>query len=351
MNRNLGIGILVICFSSSAVNLVRATEVFQVSPIIVQPEKINQTMVHYRDLIALTEDVEAMKGVGRVALPPIIVNAPDNQQVVSDEQAKDDAIRWLNQVVVVAKKKAEYYRLTSQQDRLTMEQVQEEGQQTVARLGVRLSQKQQQVDLLKSELEGQITAVKTAIQSEKETQAQSDALRQRLAGQQNKNVPSDQMALMASDDQKQIAYLNAQLQEKEAQVVKIKKEMYDLQELMSAKDMGLQAKNLSLSVELALARQKLNGIPGSDEINFLRTGLKAAAAQLKQKDEMILRLKAQLKNVDENNNAFSKDDRLREKLKQALDKIDEQGRMINRLVQKLQDAGQSVNLAQYFAKP
>ena len=52
----------------------------------------------------------------------------------------------------------------------------------------------------------------------------------------------------------------------------------------------------------------------------------------------------------ENNNTLSKDDRLREKLKQALDKIDEQGRVIDVLVRKLQDAGQSVNLTPYFTK-
>jgi hypothetical protein len=539
MNRKFGIGILILCFGFSSVNASLAAQAIEISPIIVQPydlreisqqmleqdrinrdqelairglmgdnqkitdtalarqqeaklEKINQTMIHYRDallsrdrariaansqkvskyhdLIALTEKVDDMKGVGlsrvqskgssnlvgSIALPPIIVNAPNNQQqAASDEQAevmalrnkmrqqgldlkaKDDAIRWLNQVVVVAKKKAEYYRLTSQQDHLTMEKVQEEVQQTVVRLGAQLSQKQQQVDLLKSELENkiteannqaqqeaqaqqdlkaklqdkenQITSMKTAIQSVRETQGQSDALRQQqLADQQNKNVQSDQITLMMSDYQKkleskdnaynqelrqallakndqaqmekQIVYLNAQLQEKEAQVVKIKKEMYDLQELMSTKDKDLQAKDLSLSIELALARQKLNGIPDSDDINFLRTGLKAAAAQLKQKDEMLSQIKA---NADEYEKEFkgqarefqslkdqllnaqmeiirlkdrsqlispSKNDPLREKLKQALDKIDQQGRAINVLVQKLQDAGKSVDLTQHFTK-
>ena len=40
----------------------------------------------------------------------------------------------------------------------------------------------------------------------------------------------------------------------------------------------------------------------------------------------------------------SKSDAAQAKLKQALDKIDEQGRIINVLAQKLQDAGQSVDL-------
>ena len=477
MNRKFGIGILILCFSFSTIHLVRATEVFQVSPIIVQPfndlREINQqmlgqdrvnrdqelAMIHYRqevskcqDVIALTEDVEAMKGVGRLTglkegpshpagravLPSIIVNAPNNQrQAASDEKAeimalrnkmhqqdldlkaKEESIRWLNQVVAAAKNKVEYYRLTSQQDRLTMEQVQEEEQQIKGRLGAQLSQAQQQVDLLKSELENQITALKRAIQSGQEAQVQANALRRQLADQQNrvdllkkeldsKIAQPDQMTLMMSDYQKklesknnayneqlreilsfkndwarmqgQVADLSARLQEKEAQVVKIKKDMYDLQKLTSAKDMDAQAQELSLSIELALARKKSNSAPGSDEINFLREGLKKAALQLKQKDEMLSQIKA---NADEYEKEFkaqaqgfqslkdqllnaqmeiirlkdrspltspSKNDSLREKLKQALDEIDEQGRVINVLVQKLQDAGQSVNLTQYFAK-
>ena len=450
MNRKFGIAILVLCFGLSGVNAGLASQAIEVSPIIVQPSYnlrgINQqtleqgrvnrgqelVMINSRqessqspDVIALIKDVNAMKDAGRLAKLKKDSSNPAGSRALSDEQAKDDTIRWLNQVVVVAKKKAEYYRLTSQQDHLTMEKVQEEAQQTVARLDVQLSQKQQQVDLLKSELENkiteannqaqqeaqaqqdlkaklqdkenQITAMKTAVQSVRETQAQSDAHNQEL-----------QQVLLAKNDQaqmeKQIAYLNAQLQEKEAQVVKIKKEMYDLQESMSAKDRDLQAKNLSLSIELASARQKLNGMPGSDETNFLRTGLQKATAQLKQKDEMLSQnkanadeyvkelsglqkqvtvltqklevaekklrskthenevgaLEAQLRNANlqikdlrsqlNQLNEFSKGDRLREKLKQALDKIDEQGRMINVLAQKLQDAGQNVNLTQHFTK-
>ena len=133
---------------------------------------------------------------------------------------------------------------------------------------------------------------------------------------------------------------------------KIKEYQDKINGLQTTNDQQVQEVK-ELKIELALARQKLNGIPGSDEINFLRTGLKVATAQLKQKDEMILQLEERpTKSIPhENNDAFSKDDRLREKLKQALDKIDEQGRMINVLAQKLQDAGQNVNLTQYFAKP
>ena len=454
MNRKFGIGILVFCFGLSSLNASLAAQVIEISPVIVQPcdlreisqqmlgqDRVNRdqelAMIHYRDallsrvwariaansqevskyhdVIALTEDVDAMKGVGPLT------------------ERKDETIRWLNQVVAVAKNKAEYYRLTSQQDRLTMEQVQEEEQQIRGRLGAQLSQKQQQVDLLKKELDSK--------------NAQSDQMALMMSDYQKKLESKDNaynqelgQVLLAKGDQvqmeKQVAYLNAQLQEKEAQVVKIKKGMYDLQELMSVKDRDLQAKNLSLSIELALARQKLNGMPGSDEINFLRTGLKVAAVQLKQKDEMLSQIKAnadeyekefkgqtrefqslkdQLLNAQmeitrlkdrppmsgsglqkqvmiltqkleasekklrikthENEvgileaqlrsanlkikdlqsqlnqlNAPSKGDRLREKLKQALDEIDKQGRMINVLAQKLQDAGQNVNLTQHFTK-
>ena len=386
MNRKFGISILALCFGLSSVNASLAAQSIEISPVVVQPcdlreisqqmleqdrinrdqelavrgliddnqkitntalarqqdatlEKINQTMIHYRDallsrerariaansqkvskyhdLIALTEDVDGMKGVGQtLQLKSNVIELKDEtiKQQGLALQDKDESIRWLNQVVAVAKNKAKYYQLTSQQDRLTMEQLQKEMQPVVG-LRVQLSQKQQQVDLLKSELENkiteaenqaqqearvrqdfkaklqdkenQITAMKTAIQLGQET-AQSDTLRQQLADQQNtvdlleaeldsKNAQSDQMTLMMSDYQKkleskdnaynqelrqallaknnqarmekQIAYLNAQLQEKEAQVVKIKKEMYDLQELKSAKDRDLQAKNLSLSIE------------------------------------------------------------------------------------------------------
>ena len=185
MNRNFGIGILVLCFGSFAVNLARAVEVFQVSPIIVQPYEIPELNgqvlnrdrqnrdqeiaiqeTEVQDLIEennkLIQDTltlarrksEGPKKIhqiipaGNMALPPIIVNASYNQrQAASDEQAeimalrnkmhrqgldlkaKDESIRWLNQVVAVTKNKAEYYQLTSRQDQLITEQAQEKARQ------------------------------------------------------------------------------------------------------------------------------------------------------------------------------------------------------------------------------
>lgn len=380
----------------------------------------------------------------------------------------------------------------------------------------------QQIQDLKTQLQAkddQIAAMKADIQNGKQTKEEADALRQQLATQQdntdqlkqeleNKVAESNKLTLMVDEYQKkleskdisynqqlkqilstrknqsflekQITYLNTRLQEKEAQVVKIKNDMYDLQESYSAKDKSVQAKDLSLSMiqqkmmdekineyqekvnglqasndkqleevtnlrnELALVRQQFKGVPSNDEVEFLRTGLKKATAQLKQKDAVLAQIKAQsaeyakefkkqirefqslkdqlqdayddinhkdedlkYKNLEilrlkeqsttgvsdlqhkvmilsrmleatekrlmskthenramalaaqlkiaqlkikdlqgelNHTKTFSKDDPYGEKLKQALDKIDEQGRMINALVQKLQDAGQPVNL-------
>jgi hypothetical protein len=140
-------------------------------------------------------------------------------------------------------------------------------------------------------------------------------------------------------------------------------------------------------------------MPSTDEIDFLRAGLEKATLQLKQKDLILSQLKAQIqefqklqdqlleakkqiqhkdedlkyKNMaltrledisrtresDLKNQVmiltrkpeFKSSDALEEKLKQALDKIDEQGRVITLLVQKLQDAGQSVNLTKDIGRP
>ncbi len=413
-----------------------------------------------------------------------------------------------------------------------------------------LGQKEQQMELLKSELENKITAEKdkddqiaslrAKIRSGQVTGAQTDSFKRQIAQQQDnvdllkqelegKVNDSNKMTLLISDYQKkleaknndynellgQIAGLKAQLQLKEAQVIKIKRDLkedqskeLDLsmvqQKAAGAADKEYQDKIKSLKTELALERQQLEGMPSSDEIGYLRSGLTKATLQLKQKDEMlakananavefenefkaqsldyqnlkgqlqsayaqihrdtidikqkdldIIRLKerytiatgdtafkAQLKQKDElvarikanadeyerkykeqskefqslkvqlqdaldeisrkdedlkyknmeiirlkerspmgktkahenkgeglqeqldianrqirdlqdklgQLSVLSKDDVIRQKLKQALDEIDEQGRVINILVSKLQDAGQSVNLSQYLGK-
>jgi DNA repair exonuclease SbcCD ATPase subunit len=356
INKNFGIGVLVLCFALSSVNVSLAAPDIEVPPVIVQPyeaatlslqmidlyldnhdiaevlkglvdenqtfahsalahhqnvalENINETMANsqgvskYDELINLTEDVEKMKNAGQtlspktdliegnykilaelknemmalnkklpsssmnsLALPPIIVNASNNQQPAAPEaNAKDE---------------------------------------TIKQQALELKTKQEQLDLLKSELENKITEEKN--QSVLAVKVREE-LRQILSSRNYQAL-----------GEKQTADLNARLQEKEAQIVKIKKDLYDLQESSSAKDTESQAKDLSLSImeqkiagfknELALARQQPKDIPNSDE------------------------------------------DEKEEKLKQALDKIDGQGRLIKILAQKLDDCGQSVNLTKDVGK-
>ena len=287
-----------------------------------------------------------------------------------------------------------------------------------------LSQKVEQVELLKSELENKITevknqgalteqvrnlksqlqdredqiaALKTRLKAGQKTIAEADALKERLATEQDraeqlkqqlssKAAESDKMTAMLGDYQKkleskdnayneglrqvlasknyqaqmekQIALLNSQLQQKEAQIVLLKKDMYDLQESANTKDMEVQSKDLSLSMvqqkmmekkineyqdkinglqatnarqaqeitdlraDLALAREELKGMPSSDELEFLRTGLKKATLELKQKDEMLSQVKA---HADEYEKEFKKQSKefqsLKEQLQDANDQI------------------------------
>jgi DNA repair exonuclease SbcCD ATPase subunit len=406
------------------------------------------------------------------------------QELSSDLKIKDESIGWLNLVMAVAKNKAEYYQLTSQLEQISTRQIQGEVQHIkddfaldfkdhdyfekaivsfknqAAQLGLQLSRKQEQVDLLKNELENkitevkdrddQITTMKAKIQAGQRTKEEADSLKQQLAAQQdkvdqlnqqldNKTAESDKMTLMIEEYQqklesknnatneqlkqiltsnnyqaqmeKQMADLNTRLQEKEAQVIKIKKDLYDLQELTGTKDRESQAKDLSFSITqqkvtdlktaLDSARQQLaEAKPSSDELEFLRTGLTKATAQLKQKDEDLLHSKAnadeyekefkkqagefqglqdqlfeargEIKRKDEDEKALqaqlktanieikdlkaqlralSKNDPFEETLTWALDKIDEQSRQINTLIKKLQDRGKSVDLTKDTGEP
>ncbi len=481
---------------------------------------------------------------GAVEIPPVVVQPNDNESV-----------RWLRQVLAVAKEKAEYYKLTSQEERISLQQVQGEvrdikedfaqhmswKEDQIAKMkadiqailqtkaneekdsrksSVRLNEnmdlarqlidlQQQETALLdeKSDLEAdqnamldrhflafenkvkrlladhqvqnadmqnriqalkdeldqerqQVDSLKTQVQSAQEVKQEADSLKQQL---DSKIAQSDKMTLMMANYQKklesrdsayneqlrqilffknyqarmeaQVADLNAQVQEKEAQVVKIKKDMYDLQQWANAKDSETQAKDLSLAMaqqkamdekingyqdkinglqamddeqvkeitslktDLALVREELAGMPSSDEINFLRTGLKKATIELAKKDQALSQIKAdfdeyakefksqtrefkslkdqlvqarqemdrqtedlkyknmevtrlkersvvregdlqdQIRALTGKREVLPKGDRLREKLQQALDKINEQGRLVGVLTQKLQACG------------
>jgi len=355
----------------------------------------------------------------------------------------------------------------------------------------------QELEARLADKEDQMTAMKNRIQSGQETKEDANSLKQQLATAQDnadqlkqqldtKIAESNKMALMIDDYQKKLeskdnAYNEqmGQLMSSKNERAKLEKQITDLNTQLQAKDLslsmvqqkmtgkkideyqdkinGLQASNdrqvkeiAGLKADLALARQQLGGMPSSDEVDFLRSGLKKATVELKQKDEMLGQIKANAdeyeKEFKEQSNEFqslkvqlqnayqeinhqnedlkykdleiirlkerstigkgdlqdqikdltrklelaekrlrskthenkvealqaqlkranaevkdlraqlkqweshSKNGPVADKLKQALDKIEEQGRMINILAQKLQDCGKSADLTQATGK-
>ncbi len=349
-------------------------------------------------------------------------------------------------------------------------------QDKVATLKNELSQKQQEMDALKAQLKERIINEKNQDQLEAQTQdlrtqsqegqnqitklkaqihqdtiqirAEMPSLKEQLAAQQdkvallktelaNKIAESDKLTAMVDIYQKKLESKNNDYNDQLRQVVKLTEDMRALRNHVMDRDEAIQAKELSLSMvqqrmdekaediktlrqELALAQQKLQGMPNSDELDFLKNGVKKAALQTKalqslkeqlagvqqelsksqdtqeDKTKEILRLKylakmaqqdwrkqvsaltqrldaaqrelqskthdsqvealkAQLKIsvqwVKDLQDQIKKlkglkglkgqpqsDDAVRAKLTQALDKIQEQARMINVLSQKLEDA-------------
>jgi len=134
-------------------------ETVETSPIIVQP---NVTLPQQPKPMAYNPNTEI------VQTPAIVV-------VPGDSTGKDETIRWLNKVLAAAKDKAEYFRLTAQQDNASLEELQAEVQKVKHDFALRfkdfnqyqriivslknqanqfneqLTQKQQQVDFLKSD--------------------------------------------------------------------------------------------------------------------------------------------------------------------------------------------------------
>ncbi len=428
MNKNFGISVLILCFSSSAVNFGWAAEVMQVSPIIVRPyelqelnqqmtnrdrqnrdeeiaiqglieennkltqdtlarqedqglKKINQTMLSYRnalfsrdqarimanserwssrygDLIALTEDADAMTAVrgdlesksGLLAQKYQMLTELKDEMTALNDKLRDEGADKLNQKEAII----EGYKKIAQQQQDKIQMLVgrlDEMDRKISRFDEIIAQKDHQIARLKDNLaraqseassrKDESVLLKSELENKVNELSQAGTLRQQLADQQNKvdllkqeleskTAQSAQMTLMLSDYQRklesknnayneqlgqglsfnndlarmkgQIADLSARLQEKEAQVVKIKKDMYDLQELTSAKDRDLQVKDLSLSMVQQRMRdekakeyqEEISGMPGRDKIDFLRARLKKAILQLKQKDKMILKFKADI---------------------------------------------------------
>ena len=288
----------------------------------------------------------------------------------------------------------------------------------IATLKNDLIQKQQEIDTFKQQLEEkivheknqeqlntviqelkdqlqdnaqQISSLKAKIELHQDTQAQLEMLKQQLADQQNKvdlinrellskTAQSDRMTLVyqkkleAKDiayneqlgqvlsyknDQaqmeKQMALLSTQLHEKEAQLVKIRMDMYNLQKSTIAKDQHLQVKDLRDSMtqqkaedgkingyqgkvdelqsafdrqvkeiksktELALSRQQLAGMPNADEIVFLRAGYNKATMELKKKDALLNQIKTDAQEYEKEFKAKSDDFKsLKDQLQDAYD--------------------------------
>jgi len=228
----------------------------------------------------------------------------------------------------------------------------------VQALKVQLTDKEKQLNDLKHQSERQSKEIERDLRKQMAGQQERiDALQQQLDA---KNAQAKQSGDILSDYQKkleaknsaynnqlgtiltfrnyqkqmiaQIETMSGRLQDREAQLVKIKKDMYDLQTSMNNKYTDIQTHDLNLSIiqqkaldqkieayknnittlqstnkdqadeikrlkaDLALVRQQLKGMPSSDEITFLKTGLADAKAQLKQKDQMLAQAQA---NADE----------------------------------------------------
>jgi hypothetical protein len=450
---------------------IKISENIETAPIIVQPTGLYQQKY---SSIVYGNDREGAQ-TPTIVVQPVGQNLSKNaeqrliQQQADDLQANDDTIRWLKEVLAVAKSKAEYFKLMSQQNNVSVEPLQEEVQQVkddfalrlkdfdkyqsviislksrVSQLSKQVAQKQQQVDLLKSEkagvlppddrlelarqliglqqqtqallieksrltlqkytvfdrqltafenkvkvllanhriqaidwqdkmdtlkndlsqkqqqvdslkaqleekianqknqgqLEAQIQNLTTQLQAEQEhmarlkAQIQSSyqeaseipALKEQLAAQrdkivslktelENKTAESDKLTALVGDYQQKLESGNSatneqmqQLKEKQAEIVTLKQDMYALQKHVMDRNKDLQSKDLSLFMvqqrmdekaedikalrqELALDEQRLQGMPTSDELDFLKSGLKKAAVELREKEQEIAQMKA-----------------------------------------------------------
>jgi len=111
-------------------------------------------------------------------------------------------------------------------------------------------------------------------------------------------------------------------------------QLLDARQEIDRRDEDLKYKDLEVARLKTFVPKERKSKSHGDKLNGLRLQLMKADAQIKS-------LRSEVNQLE----SLSKSDPAEEKLKQALDKIDEQGRMINVLVQKLQDAGQTVDLS------
>ena len=166
-----------------------------------------------------------------------------------------------------------------------------------------------------------------------------------LARQQIKEAPGrDELAFLRAGLEKALA----QIKQKDGKLFKIKANVDEY-----AKEYRKQTKEFqSLTEQLLKARQDIDR--KDEDLKYKNLEI-ARLKDLAKKNEAAWKaqVKALTQRIDADRkgltvkpgNEFFKNDPVEEKLKQALDKIDQQGRVINVLVAKLQDAGQTVDLA------
>ena len=104
-------------------------------------------------------------------------------------------------------------------------------------------------------------------------------------------------------------------------------------------DSGLQAQVEALTVRLNSAEKELIAKNHGEKVKSLEVQLKKANSEIKD-------LRAELGRLT----SGSTNDPLQEKLAQAVDKVDQQGGVINDLTEKLQECGRTADINQNSGK-
>ncbi len=315
----------------------------------------------------------------------------------SQSASKDESVRWSKEVLAATKAEAEFFKLSSEQDQKLIDQLTGEVQKIKGDFALRfkdfdqyeskMASLREQVDLLKEELENKITEIKA---NNKEAgavnrmqavdwQDQAEALKSELAQKQQqvdslKEQLEEKIANQKDEGrlESQTQDLKAQLKDSQDQVTKLK--------MLIAGSAGAQANTGSLKEQLAAQEDKIvllkkelgNKTAESDKLTLLvddyqkkleaknnayNEQLQLVLASQKYQAEKDLNLSIMQQMLDEktkevaeltkklgvaekglNSKAHENNDAVREKLTQAIDKIQEQGRMINVLSQKLEEA-------------
>lgn len=228
------------------------------------------------------------------------------QQQDQDLKSKEDMIHWLNQAVEMNKSKAQYFKLTAQQSNLSLQAIQDQIQrikndfverfrnydqietsltslrQTVYRLDDQLQEKQQQVDLLKDELERKI----------------------------------NEQRIMAQQEVRMQAELNGQIRDRDNQIAQMKGDMLALQQ-QQADQKSQNQKEQDLISQLNNSHDQITQMKGDQKAQTQKE--QGLASQLDESKQQVTQLKDQVKSIQQ---AQAGDDRL--KLAQQLINLQQQ---------------------------